>query len=158
MAFQLQWENTTVAITAPVYFDVTYSGRTSDSLELSFSSPAILLGTTEVLSSVKLYLDGPDVDVLNSWTYISSKVNLNGGVEISFDDGRVWTRFSPTVGNKAMPSTWVTLPGEAIGSLGVDGTLNPFDTATILLRLVVPPGFTDYRILAFYIGVDYDVI
>jgi hypothetical protein len=156
--FSLQWfQNGTISNNS-IYFNVSYPNRTSDVLTVSFQSPANNLGTQEILTGTSLYLDGEAASLLLSWTTISNKANLNGGLQVSFDLGETWTTFSPTAGNKANKSTWILLPASAIGSLGVAGILNPYDSATISLRVVVPPSFSNYGVLNFNIGVDFDVI
>lgn len=158
MAFNLQWVLNNSPAASDLYFDVTFPNRTSDVLTLSLASPASSTSTQEILTNVSIYLDGPDADLLLSWTHLSVKDNFNGGLEISQNGGRDWVRFNLTAGNKQDSTTWIILSATSIGALGQDGVLNPYDTATILLRVVVPPSFSDYRILAFNIGVDFDVI
>lgn len=91
---------------------------------------------------------------------------LNGGLEISFD-GNSWTTFSAVqssapgsvgVGDQNDPTTWLLLPGTAIGVGGADGILGPFDTATLYLRYVIPNSATSYQLFDIALAVDADVV
>jgi hypothetical protein len=83
---------------------------------------------------------------------------VTGGVEISFDNGLTWNRFSNTVGLARTPSTWLVLPQEAVGSVGTAGQIGAFDTAHMLVRYVIPPSVTLTKILDVQLQIDCDVV
>lgn len=159
MAYQLIWTTNGTASTGEVYFSVAFPATTSTLVTLTVSSPASTNNTTETLENVCFYLAGPDATLLQSWTAMSAtQTNLNGGVQISFDSGSTWTTFNSTNGLQSDNSTWIPLPGSAISAIAPDGELAPYDTGTMLLRLVIPPSFSDYRVLTFLLGVDFDIV
>lgn len=91
---------------------------------------------------------------------------LNGGLQISFDAIN-WTTFSsfqaeaPTsisIGDLSDYNSWIELPGIAIGQSGSDGILGPFDTATIYLRYVIPPGVSTFQVYNIFLAVDCDIV
>lgn len=120
-------------------------------------------GDTPVVNliNVKLYLSGDPTSVniiQNVWPNIQvSRPDLNGGLEISLDQGRTFTRFSSTVGLASDPTTWIILPASATSYSTEDGVLSSLDAAAIQLRLVIPPGATQYQKFNFEIEVDCDV-
>lgn len=159
MSYKVIWTVNDVVSTSSTYLDVSYPSTTSKPISLVIASPAANTNTTEILTNVKFYLDGSDATLLESWASISgTESSLNGGVEISFDNGITWTRFSSTIGKKSDTSTWVILPAVAISSLATDGQLMSYDRGKLLLRVIVPPSFSDYRIISFLLGTDFDVV
>lgn len=159
MPYKLIWTSNGVPATAEIYFSVSFPATTSTFITLNMSSPASTNNTTETLENVSFFLDGPDATLLQSWTTISgTQTNLNGGVQVSFDSGNTWITFNSLNGLKSDSSTWIELPGLAVSTIAQNGVLAPYDSATILLRLVIPPSFSDYRVLTFLLGVDFDII
>ncbi len=149
-------------------FPVSHPGRYSDTKIITLRSSARDQGTLDVLTSVKLYLTGSSEDleqIIEVWPFISeTKPELNGGFEISFDEGRTYTRFqyvsggSSNVGYEGDSTTWLTLPSEAIGLNGITGQLGPFDRAKMYVRFKIPPQATNYNLLDIKLAVDCDVI
>jgi hypothetical protein len=159
MPYQVIWTLNGVVVPTQAYMSVGFPSLVSGPVTLTVASPAGINNTKEILTNIQFFLDGPDADLLQSWTTINSiKTTLNGGVEISFDGGLTWSRFNATTGLKSNKATWVQLPGAAISEIATDGTLTPNDSGTILLRLVIPPSFSDYRVISFLIGTDFDVV
>ena len=88
---------------------VVFPGMVSDPKQLRLRSSCGMSGSPEILSNLRLYLTGDPAaasPVQNQWP-------PDGGVEISFDAGVTWIRFTATVGNEADPATWAQVPGEA---------------------------------------------
>lgn len=145
-------------------FPITFPGRSTEALPLGLRSSARETQTFETLTSVRLYLAGADVPIVQElWpsygdAHSPARPELNGGFELSFDGGRSWTRFSKTVGYAPDPSTWVLLPACALGLDGQDGILKPFDRAHLLARYVVPPQADQYRVFDIRLMVDVDVV
>jgi hypothetical protein len=149
-------------------FPVAYPGRYSDTKIITLRSSARDQGTLDVLKTVKLYLVGDATDlyqVMEVWPFLSdTKPELNGGFEISFDEGRSYTRLqyvsggSSNAGYKGDASTWITLPAEAIGLNGIAGELGPFDRAKLYVRFKIPPQATNYKLLNVQLAADFDVI
>jgi len=136
-------------------FPVAFPGTISKPQTVTLASSALANGTFDILQNVKFYLTGDPGDITTvqgSWpnlgfSYNPQRPQLNGGFQISFD-GINWTTFSiknPALagsvgaGDRNDPSTWILLPGSAIGSDGQDGTLGPYDQATFYIRFIVPP-------------------
>ena len=135
-------------------FPVAFPGTISRPRTVTLASSALANGTFDILQNVKFYLTcdpGDITTVQGSWpnlgfSYNPQRPQLNGGFQISFD-GINWTTFSirnPALagsvgaGDRNDPSTWIILPGSAIGSDGQDGTPGPYDPATFYIRFVVP--------------------
>jgi hypothetical protein len=93
--------------------------------------------TYDILTNVQIFLTG------------EAAAAVEGYVEVSFDRGM---SFQP------LTRTPLILPGQAVGPDAPDGTLGPFDTARLALRVRIPEACTDYRVLRFALGVDCDVI
>jgi hypothetical protein len=138
------------------------------------NSSANANGTFDILSGVKFYLTGATADlaiVQSQWPNLGLAFNpprpeLNGGLQISFD-GTTWTTFSTVetgvsgsvgVGDQNDPTTWLLLPAISIGLSGADGTLGPYDIATMSLRCVIPDSVTNYQIFDINLAVDCDVV
>lgn len=148
--------------TGTYMFPVVFPGTSSLATQIQMRTNARDLQSYETVQNVSFYLSGNATDVntvQNVWPVISSSQSqLNGGFDISFDFGRTYIRFNNTTGVLGDPSSWILLPAEAIGSQGVDGQLGAFDSATMIIRLVIPPSATEYKILNIELGVDFDVI
>lgn len=161
--FQLIWSDVSNNILTTSGFPIGFPGTSSQAQQLQVKSNASSLQTFETLKNVALFLtgDAADVNVVqNIWPFLGgiSKPELNGGYDISFDFGRTYVRFDSTHGLEADPNTWINLPAESIGSQGADGTLGAFDTAHLLVRVVVPPGAIQFQLLNVSLGIDFDVI
>ena len=161
--FKLVWTDVSNNVLSVDWFAVAFPASTSVPLQVQLQSNAVALQTYETLKGVQFFLTGDSSDVnivQNIWPYLGgvSKPELNGGYEISFDFGRTYTRFTSGVGVEATRSTWLTLPSEAVGSQGAEGTLGPFDTAHLIVRVVIPPGAIQYKKLDVRLGVDFDII
>jgi hypothetical protein len=116
-----------------------------------------------VLKSVKIFLTGDPSDinmVQNVWPTLggANRPELNGGYDISFDFGRTYTRFDSTHGLESDSTTWIVLPSESIGLQGQDGVLTAFDTAHMLVRVVVPPGDIEYKSFDIRLAMDFDIL
>lgn len=115
-------------------------------------------GTAETLVNVRLYLSMPEAAsqvLLDEWPLAGA------GVEISFDQGVSWTRFSRTCGYEGDPSTWIPLPGRAVCETANDGELGPFapyNRATLQLRVRTPKNTAAYGIYTFSLVPDCDVL
>ena len=159
MAYKVLWTINGSPATVDQYLSVSFPQSTSGPITLVVTSPAAAAGTMETLNNVKFFLDGPDANLLQSWTTISTtQTILNGGVDISFDTGITWTTFNSSSGLKSNNSTWILLPGSAISPTALDGQLSPYDSGTMLIRVRIPSSFSDYRVLSFLIGTDFDVV
>jgi hypothetical protein len=116
--FYLIWqEGTTVLegydganwIDGQLTFPIVFPGITTTPLALSLSSSASVNLTFETLINVAFYLTGSDAPtVQGEWPYITdaygnATASVTGGVEISFDNGLTWNRFSNTVGLESTP-------------------------------------------------------
>lgn len=161
--FQLIWSDVSNNVLTTDWFPVAFPGTTSVPLQLQVKSNASALQTYEVLEGVKFFLtgDADDVDIVqNVWPGLGgpNKPELSGGYEVSFDFGRTYIRFDSLHGLESSPSTWITLPSEAVGAGGLDGTLGPFDTAHLIVRVVVPPGADQFRAMHLRLGMDFDII
>jgi hypothetical protein len=171
--FYLIWqEGTTVLegydganwIDGQLTFPIVFPGVTTTLLALSLSSSASVNLTFETLINVAFYLTGSDAPtVQGEWPYITdaygnATASVTGGVEISFDNGLTWNRFSNTVGLESTPSTWLPLPQEAVGSVGTAGQIGAFDTAHMLVRYVIPPSVSLTKVLDVQLQVDCDVV
>jgi hypothetical protein len=145
-------------------FPIVFPGVTTPAQALSLSSSASTNLTFETLINVAFYLTGSDAPVVqDEWPYLTDAYGnatpaVTGGVEISFDNGLTWNRFSNTVGLASTPSTWLALPQEAVGSVGTAGQIGAFDTAHMLVRYVIPPSVTLTKILDVQLQVDCDVV
>jgi hypothetical protein len=126
---------------------------------LSLTTPATaylstnsFLTTNFLLANVKFFLtgDADTVALLQSWAPAA-------GLQISFDSGINWKTFSLAYGNAADPTTWILMPASAVSSIGADGQIGPFDTASLQFRLQAPPTLPSYGLYAVQIGVDCDV-
>jgi hypothetical protein len=171
--FYLIWTYNTQEVTGynsgwvnnPVYFPISYPGITTGVYSMTLQSSALSTGTMETVTNVSFYLDGDALDlqiVRDLWTVLGnvavpSRPELSGGVEISFDNGNTFTRFDSNVGNKNLPETWIPLPASATSS-GIAGQIGPYDIATMLVRWVIPPGATEYKLFQVGVNVDCDVI
>lgn len=147
-------------------YPVSFPGSLSIPQVATLRSSARATNTLETLSGVKLYLTGNTSDlsiVQGQWPYLGnsftpSRPELNGGMEISFDGGRSYTRFSNEVGLEATSATWITLPAVSVGLNGIAGQLGPFDQAHFLLRFNIPQGATLYKVPDVRLAADFDII
>jgi hypothetical protein len=159
-----------------VMFPISFPQVSSPPRRVTLSTSACQ-SNLEVASVLSLYLTGNPDDVAEvqcKWPYAGGLtedgVHLlpgrDGGVEISFDDGRSWKRFAYIPGNtdganfgyEKDPSTWVLVPVSAFGAAGTDGMLGPFDQADMLVRFVVPPSVSNYRVLDVRLGISTDIL
>jgi hypothetical protein len=175
-SFYLIWEQpditlrgyaaTTGWVDGGLSFPVCFPQRYSEAKIVTLRSSARDSGTLETLKSVKFYLTGNATDLIQvqeTWPYYGSsfspnRVELNGGFEISFDEGRTYTRFSKTAGYASDPSTWISLPASAVGLNGIAGQLGPYDRARIYMRYRVPQQATNYKLLDVRLAVDFDIV
>jgi hypothetical protein len=161
--FQLIWLDGSGNVLPAAVFPIAFPGTTSPPQLIQLRSNAAVLQTYETLVGVSFFLVGDTDDintVQNLWPTLGgvSQSGLNGGYDISFDSGRTFIRFDPTHGVQGNQSSWIELPAEAIGSQGTVGVLGAFDTAHLIVRVVVPPGATQYQSFAIQLGVDFDII
>lgn len=161
--FQLIWSDVSNNVLTSTWFPIAFPATTSKPQQLQVKSNASALLTFETLTGVKLFLTG-DLDdvntVQNIWTSFGdvNKPELNGGVEISFDFGRTYTRFDSTHGLESDPSTWIALPVESVGTQGAAETIGAFDSAHFVVRYIIPPGATQYKKLDVRLALDFDII
>lgn len=146
-----------------IWLPIGFPSTTSPIQSLQIRSNAQDLQTYEILSNVKFFLTGDpgDVNIVqNIWTSYGdvNKPELNGGFELSFDFGRTYIRFNPTIGVESKPDTWILLPTSAVGSQGIEGILGAFDIAHVIVRYIIPPGATQFKTLDVHLGIDFDVI
>jgi hypothetical protein len=96
----------------------------------------------------------------------NNNTELNGGLQISFD-GINWTTFSSvqagavgsvSVGDLSDYDSWVVLPAISVGLNGSDGIIGPFDTATMYLRYIIPPGADNYQLFNIALACDVDIV
>jgi hypothetical protein len=161
--FQIVWSDVSNNILTTQSFPIGFPGTVSTPEQLQVRSNAATLGTYETLTGVKFYLTGDPDDintVQNVWPTLggTSKPELNGGVDISFDFGRTYTRFDTTHGYEADPGTFIPLPIQAVGSQGTAETLGAFDTAHLIIRYTIPPGATQFKKLDIRLAMDFDII
>jgi hypothetical protein len=161
--FQIVWSDVSNNILTAEAFPINFPGQSTTPAQLQVRSNAVTLQTYETLVGVKFFLTGDPDDiniVQNIWTTIggSTRPELNGGVDISFDFGQTYIRFDITHGLESAPSTWIPLPAEAVGAQGADQTLGAFDTAHIIIRYVIPPGATQYEKFDIRLGIDFDIL
>ena len=169
--FDTAWHN------GLLHVPLGFPGQITQPQEILLTTSAQSDQTYESLKQVSFYLTGnPDdiAEVQTVWPYAGGlapdnthlRPDLDGGLELSFDSGRTWTRFAYLASNadggnlgwESDPSTWLELPAESVGLGGADGVLEPFDTATLLLRLVVPPSAVNYHVYRIALGVGCDII
>jgi len=161
--FEIIWTDVSNNVLGVSWFPIGYPATISMPQQLQAHTNAATLQTFETLENVKFFLTGdPDsVDIVqNIWPTLggSSRPDLNGGYDISFDYGRTYIRFDSTHGVEGSPATWISLPAEAVGAQGADGTLGAFDTAHFIVRVVIPPGADQYGELNISLGIDFDII
>jgi len=160
--FEILWSDGSGNPITNAWFPVGFPGTSSEAKGIQMTTNAISLQTFESLQDVQLFLTG-DADSLeivqNQWPVISStNTGLNGGYDISFDNGQTYTRFTPTAGLVSNPSTWITVPATAIGSGAIDGQLSAFDTAHFLLRVVVPPSATNFQVFNVVLSANFNIL
>jgi hypothetical protein len=161
--FSLLWQNNSGEAMPTAGFPVGFPGTTSIAQILQVSSNALALQTFESLVGVGFFLVG-DAEDVNTVQYVwpalggVSEPQLNGGLDISFDNGQTYTRFDSTNGVQANPATWISLPVTAVGSQGVAEVISAFDVAHFIIRFVIPPGATQYGVLNLSLGMGFDVI
>lgn len=165
MNFSLIWQTDDgVLATNQLPFGVAFPARTTEAFAAQLRSNARDLRTTDTLTAVRFYLSGSyAVQVVEQWpqygqAFTPERTDLNGGFEVSFDDGATWIRFDLSHGWQGDPSTWIPLPASALGSNGIAGTIGPLDIAHLLVRLVVPPGAGDFTTLDLRLVADCDVV
>lgn len=106
---------------------------------------------------------GDYTDANGSHTSASDLANLlafgdaaTGGVEVSVDLGRTYSRFTSAVGTVDSP---ISLEATAFDIGTVDGQLEPGDRATIFTRITIPSTFTspaDAGVYLFNLGLFYN--
>lgn len=161
--FQLIWSDYSGNQLSQAGFPVGFPGTVSIAQQIKVTSNAIQLQTFETLVGVKFFLTGDANDintVQNIWPTLGglNEPELNGGFDVSFDFGSTYIRFDSTHGLQSDPSTWISLPAEAVGLQGVDETLGAFDTAYLIIRYVIPPQATQFGVLNVNLGMDFDII
>jgi len=127
-------------------------------LQIASQVGSVLDGAAETFLNIKLYLQS-DPDTLN--TLLNDWPLMNAGVEVSFDNGITWTRFSSSIGNPADSSTWLLLPGSAVAFGAPDGELDatpPTNRATLLIRVKTPANPEAYGLISFSLVPDFDVV
>jgi hypothetical protein len=147
-------------------FDINYPGNISEPQVLTVSSSAQTEQTFNTLKNVGIYLTGDPVSleiVQQLWPtlgngFVPVRTDLNGGFQISFDGGRNYTTFDPSTGVEGSPDTYIPLPGLAVGINGEDGTLGAFDTATFIVRILIPPGAVEYQQLKIALALDFNIL
>ncbi len=161
--FQLIWTDESNNVLTEQAFPIGFPGTTSVPEQLQVHTNAATLQTYETLTGVKFFLtgDADDLNIIqNIWPSLggSTRPELNGGLDISFDFGQTYTRFDSTHGLETDPSSWIPLPAEAVGAQGTDETLDAFSTAHFILRYVIPPGATQFEKFDIRLALDFDII
>lgn len=161
--FSLVWTNSSDAVISEAGFPVAFPGTASIAHQLQLASNAFQLQTFETLTGVGFFITGDEADVnivQNVWPVLggTTKPQLNGGLDISFDRGQTYTRFDSTHGVQRDSSTWISLPITSVGSQGIAATLGPFDTSHFIVRYIIPPGAVNYGVLNISLGIGFDVI
>ena len=149
-------------ITGNIIYPINYPGGVTEPQSVSLQSSSLLNNQNYILKNIYLYLTGEDANIVQTiWptlgsTSIPVRPELSGGFEISFD-GVNWIRFNSSVGLESNRSTWLILSSESTGN-GVDGQLGPLDVANIMLRYVIPPGISLYKVLDINLGIIFEVV
>lgn len=139
----------------PAIHGISFPGNSTNPISINVKSSASQNHTFETLKNVQLYITGPASQIK---TIQLDWPALGGGLQISFDEGKTYNTFTTTYGYYADSSTWVTLPAIAVGLNGIAGTLGPFDSASMLLRYVIPEGATQLSVFELALTADFDVI
>lgn len=145
-------------------YPIVYPGVTTNAQNLTLQSSAAFNLGLDTLINVCFFLTGSDVAMVQEeWpylgdAYIPARPETNGGFEISFDNGSTWIRFNKTTGYQADRSTWIPLSELAVGSSGFAGVISPYDSASVAVRFVIPPGVTISKILDIQLSVDFEVV
>lgn len=163
MPFQLIWTDASNNTLTQATFPISFPGVITPPQQLQVHSNAAALQTFETLIDVKFYLTGTAADVntvQNVWTTLgpANQPQLNGGYDISFDYGQTYSRFNATTGVQSKPLTWIPLPAKAVGIQGANQTLGAFDIAHLMIRMVIPPGITQFQKMDVRLGMDFDII
>ena len=143
-------------------YPINYPGGITPPQSVSLQSSSLANNQNYVLQNIYLYLTGEDANTVQTvWPYLGNtsipvRPELSGGFEISFD-GISWTRFNSSIGVQNNRETWLLLSSESTGN-GVDGQLGPLDVANIMLRYVIPPGITLYKVLDVSLGINFEVV
>lgn len=161
--FKLIWSDISNNILSAGFFPVAFPGIVNQPQQLQVQSNASALQTFNTLVNVKFFVTGnpDDVNVVqNIWPTLggTTKPELNGGLDISFDFGRTYIRFDPKNGVESKPKTWIPLPAEAIGTSGADQTIGAFDTAHLIVRYIIPPGANQYKKFNIQLALDFDIL
>lgn len=145
-------------------YPVAFPGTYSETEAITMATSAGAARTLESLTNLKLFLTGSDVNPVQTvWPELGSQFtpprpDYNGGFEISFDQGRNYTRFDSTHGLASDPSTWITVPAISIGEGAVDGKLGPFDRATFYVRFRIPPAVDNFKLLDIQLAAGFDIV
>jgi hypothetical protein len=170
MSYYVNWIQNGIVLTGksegtwtnnPLVFPINYPGNSTLSSEVVLHSSSFVNTQNYNLKNVSFYLTGSDsLAIQTIWPYIGdtytpTRPELNGGFEISFD-GNTWIRFNSGIGLQTNRSTWLTLSSLSTGN-GIDGLLGPLDTATLMLRYVVPSNITLYKVLDVNLAISFEV-
>lgn len=140
-------------------YPISFPSSVTDPQNISLQSSSLISNKNYVLKNVYLYLIGEDANTIqNIWPYLggSTRPELNGGLEISFD-GINWTRFNHTTGLKSARNTWLLLSSESTGN-AQDGVLGPLDVANLMIRYIIPYEITLYKVLDVSLGINFEVV
>jgi hypothetical protein len=148
------------------YFPISFPGQILGPITVTLQSCSSYYGIPDNLTNVRFFLDG-DPNTLSVirdlWpalgnSYAPARPDVAGGMDISLDQGQTWTRITTTVGNKDIPSTWIPMPATAVGYGATAGQIGPFDTATILCRLVIPTNAQESQLFDINLAIDPDIV
>jgi hypothetical protein len=123
-------------------------------ISLTMASSARDKQTFDTLNNVHLYLTGDPTQIATVQTIWPTQ---GGGFMISYDGGRTYNTFSTTYGYQLDPTTWPILPAQSVGLNGQDGVLGPFDSASFVVKYVIPEQATQYQIYDIALTADFDV-
>lgn len=172
MSFYLNWQKGDTVLRGfdagqfldgKLVYPIGFPAITTDAQAITLRSSARDTHTFENLTNLKLYLTGSDVSVVQeSWPYLGdaftpARPELNGGFQISFDGGRNYITFDKQHGYEQDPSTWIQVPGIAIGLNGADGVLGAFDDAHFLVRYKIPSLAATFKVLDLQLIPDFDI-
>jgi hypothetical protein len=133
---------------------VVFPQYLSDPQMVYLQSTALAQNGTFTLGNVRIYADGdaPSLQLL-----LSVWPAQNAGLDVSFDSGVTWTRFSQTSGAPSDSSTWLPVPARAISDIAQDGVLRVNDTASLLFRVQTPVDPAFRGLCQFRIVADFEV-
>jgi hypothetical protein len=145
---------TNVWVNEQINYGILFPDMTTPAQKITLASSAAQ-EAGQTLTNVSLYLDGAADEI--------EEIQLNwpakgGGLQVSFDGGVTYNTFSLVYGYKGDSTTWPILPAGSMSLDASDGIIRPIDTATLLIRCVVPASAELYEIFSLHIEISCDVV